>query len=57
VYGDQDQIIPPQLQQAEAQALNAQLTVIPGASHLALVTQPNAVANVIIDAASKTGNL
>lgn len=57
VYGDQDQIIPPQLQQAEAQALNAQLTVIPGASHLALVTQPNAVANVIIDAASTTGNL
>jgi pimeloyl-ACP methyl ester carboxylesterase len=57
VYGDQDQIIPPQLQQAEAQALNAQLTVIPGASHLALVTQPNAVANVIIEAASKTGNL
>jgi pimeloyl-ACP methyl ester carboxylesterase len=57
VYGDQDQIIPPQLQQAEAQTLNAQLTVIPGAGHLALVTQPNAVANVIIDAASKTGNL
>ncbi|MGV7243651.1 alpha/beta hydrolase [Caballeronia sp. M23-90] len=57
VYGDQDQIIPPQLQQAEAQALNAQLTVIPGASHVALITQPNAVANVIIDAATKTGNL
>jgi pimeloyl-ACP methyl ester carboxylesterase len=57
VYGDQDQIVPPQLQQAKAQALNAQLTVIAGANHLALVTQPSAVANVIIDAASKTGNL
>jgi pimeloyl-ACP methyl ester carboxylesterase len=57
VYGDQDQIIPPQLQQAEAQALNATLTVIPGASHVALITQPNSVANVILDAAIKTGNL
>jgi pimeloyl-ACP methyl ester carboxylesterase len=57
VYGDKDQIIPPQFQQAEAQALNAKLTVIPGASHVALITQPNAVANVILDAASKTGNL
>jgi pimeloyl-ACP methyl ester carboxylesterase len=57
VYGDQDQIIPPQLQQAEAQALHAPVTVIPGASHVALITQPGAVANVILEAASKTGNL
>jgi pimeloyl-ACP methyl ester carboxylesterase len=57
VYGDQDQIIPPQLQQLEAKTLNATLTVIPGASHVALISQPNSVANVILDAASKTGNL
>jgi pimeloyl-ACP methyl ester carboxylesterase len=57
VYGDQDQIIPPQFQQFEAKTLNATLTVIPGASHVALISQPNAVANVILDAASKTGNL
>ena len=57
VYGDQDQIIPPQLQQAEAQAINATVTAIPGASHVALISQPSAVANVILEAASKTGNL
>jgi pimeloyl-ACP methyl ester carboxylesterase len=56
VYGDHDQIIPPQLQQAEAHAINAKLTAIPGASHLALVTQPKAVANVILEAVNKTGN-
>jgi pimeloyl-ACP methyl ester carboxylesterase len=57
IYGDQDQIIPPQLQQAEAQAINATVTAIPGASHVALISQPNAVADVILEAASKTGNL
>jgi pimeloyl-ACP methyl ester carboxylesterase len=57
VYGDQDQIIPPPLQQLEAKTLNATLSVIPGASHVALISQPNAVANVILDAVSKTGNL
>jgi len=57
VYGDQDQIIPPQLQQLEAKTLNATLTVIPGASHVALISQPSAVANVILDALGKTGNL
>jgi pimeloyl-ACP methyl ester carboxylesterase len=57
VYGDQDQIIPPPLQQLEAKTLNATLTVIPGASHVALISQPNAVTNVIMDAVSKTGNL
>ncbi|CAM2149817.1 Pimeloyl-ACP methyl ester carboxylesterase [Pararobbsia alpina] len=57
VYGDQDQIIPPQFQQLEAKTINATLTVIPGASHVALISQPNAVANVILSALSKTGNL
>ncbi len=57
VYGDKDQIIPPQLQQAEAQEINANVTVISGASHVALISQPSKVADVILEAASKTGNL
>ena len=56
VYGDQDQMIPPQFQQAEAHALNAKLSVIPGASHVALVSHPAAVANVIIQAVDKTAS-
>ncbi|PRY04483.1 alpha/beta fold hydrolase [Paraburkholderia sp. BL25I1N1] len=48
VYGDQDQIIPPALQQAEAKQLGARITSIPGASHLALVTHADAVAQTIL---------
>lgn len=58
VYGDQDQIIPPQFQQFEAKTINATtVTVIPGASHVALISQPSAVTDVIVNAVSKTGNL
>jgi pimeloyl-ACP methyl ester carboxylesterase len=56
VYGDKDQIIPPQLQQGEAHAIKAKLTVVPGGSHLTLVTHPKAVADVIIDAVNKVAN-
>lgn len=57
IYGDQDQIIPPALQQAEAKMLGARITSIPGASHLALITHADAVAQAILDAATSTGNL
>lgn len=57
IYGDQDQIIPPALQQAEAKQLGARITSIPGASHLAIITHADAVAQTILDAATSTGNL
>ncbi|REG48629.1 pimeloyl-ACP methyl ester carboxylesterase [Paraburkholderia sp. BL6669N2] len=57
VYGDQDQIIPAALQQAEAKAVGAKITSIAGASHVALMSQPDAVAAVILDAARATGVL
>jgi len=57
IYGDQDQIIPAALQQAVSKAINATTTVIPGAGHVTLIAHPDAVAAVILDAATKTGNL
>jgi pimeloyl-ACP methyl ester carboxylesterase len=56
VYGDQDRMIPPQFQQAEARTINAKVSVIPGASHLALVSHPAAVADVIIQAVDQTAS-
>ena len=57
IYGDQDQIIPPALQQAEAKQVGAKVSSVPGASHLVLVTHADAVAGTILEAASATGNL
>jgi pimeloyl-ACP methyl ester carboxylesterase len=57
VYGDQDQIIPAALQQAEAKEIGAKITSIAGSSHVALMSQPAAVAAVILDAARATGVL
>lgn len=52
VTGSNDQIIPPDFQKLEAARINARATVIPGASHVAMVSHPTEVANVIIDAAA-----
>ncbi|MDR6376198.1 alpha/beta fold hydrolase [Paraburkholderia caledonica] len=57
IYGDHDQIIPPALQQAEAKQIGANVSSVPGASHLVLVTHADAVAASILAAASATGNL
>ena len=57
VYGDQDQIIPAALQRAEAKEIGAKITSIAGASHVALMSQPAAVAAVVLDAARATGVL
>ncbi|HYS67313.1 MAG TPA: alpha/beta hydrolase [Paraburkholderia sp.] len=57
VYGDQDQIIPAALQQAEAKQIGAKLISIAGASHVALMSRPDAVATVIVDAARASGLL
>lgn len=57
IYGDQDQIIPAQLQQALSTGIGATTSVIAGASHVTLIAHPDAVAAVIIAAAAKTGNL
>jgi hypothetical protein len=45
------------LQQGMASRIKAKVTVIPGASHVALVSQSAAVSAVIIDAAASVGGL
>ncbi|CAB3810897.1 alpha/beta fold hydrolase [Paraburkholderia fynbosensis] len=57
IYGDQDQIIPAALQQAEAKEIGARTTSIVGASHVALMSHPDAVGAAIINAAQATGVL
>jgi pimeloyl-ACP methyl ester carboxylesterase len=56
VSGD-DQILPAALQQKMAARIKAKVTVIPGGSHVALVSQSAAVSAVIIDAAGSVGGL
>jgi pimeloyl-ACP methyl ester carboxylesterase len=53
VIGEDDRIIPAELQRFEAERAGAQRVVaIPGASHSAAVSQPQAVAEVIVEAAT-----
>jgi pimeloyl-ACP methyl ester carboxylesterase len=52
VIPGQDHMIDPRLQAAEAQAMHASVTHVNG-SHVVMVSQPQAVANAIIAAASK----
>lgn len=52
IYGDQDLVIPPELIAFMAQRADAMETVvIPGASHVAMISHPDEVANVIVQAA------
>jgi pimeloyl-ACP methyl ester carboxylesterase len=53
VIGDEDRIIPPQLQRFMAERAEARRTLeIPGASHAALVSQPQTAADLILEAAA-----
>ena len=53
LIGDVDRIIPPELQRFLAERAGAQRTLeIPGASHAALVSQPQATADLILEAAA-----
>lgn len=57
VVGSADQIIPPAFQLGEAKRIGAQVTMIPGASHLSMVSHPTAVANVILRAAARVDSI
>lgn len=53
LIGDVDRIIPPELQRFLAERAGARRTLeIPGASHAALVSQPQATADLILEAAA-----
>ena len=53
LIGTEDRIIPPALQHYMAQRAGARATIeIPGASHAAPVSQPDATANLILEAAA-----
>jgi pimeloyl-ACP methyl ester carboxylesterase len=52
VIGTGDQIIPPAFQEGEAARIKAKVTMIPGASHVSMVSHPTEVANVILQAAA-----
>jgi pimeloyl-ACP methyl ester carboxylesterase len=52
--GEQDRIIPPELQHFMAERADARRTVvIPGASHAALLSEPRAAADLILEAAAQ----
>jgi pimeloyl-ACP methyl ester carboxylesterase len=50
---DSDQMIPPGFQDAEAARLKARVTLVRGAGHTAMLSHPQDVANVILDAAAR----
>jgi pimeloyl-ACP methyl ester carboxylesterase len=53
LIGEQDRIIPPQLQRFMAERAGARRTIeVPGASHAIPVSQPQATARLILEAAS-----
>jgi pimeloyl-ACP methyl ester carboxylesterase len=53
LIGEQDRIIPPALQRHMAERAHAQRTIeIPGASHVALASHPDATAHMILEAAA-----
>ena len=55
VIGEEDHIIPAELQRYMAQRAGASRTVeIPGASHAITVSQPDATAQLILEAAAVT---
>ncbi len=55
LIGEQDHIIPPAVQRYMAQRAGAQRTVaLPGVSHVSCVSQPGAVAELILEAAAAT---
>ena len=55
VIGTADHVIPPAELLFMAQRAHARITEINGAGHLSLITNPGAVARVVIDAARATG--
>jgi pimeloyl-ACP methyl ester carboxylesterase len=53
LIGDEDHIIPAELQRFMAERAGAQRTVrVPGASHAITVSQPDATAELILEAAA-----
>lgn len=57
IYGDADQIIPAQFQAGEASAIKAHVNVIPGGSHVSLISHPTEVAASILSAVTDVGGL
>ena len=57
VIGTSDQIIPPDFQQGEAARIKARVTIVPGASHVAMVSHPTEVAKVILTAAASVNGI
>jgi pimeloyl-ACP methyl ester carboxylesterase len=57
VIGSNDQIIPPAFQQGEAARIKSQVTTIAGASHVAMVSHPTEVANVILAATASVNGI
>ena len=54
IYGDQDLVIPPAILGRMAERASAQETVvIPGASHVSMISHPDEVAKIIVDAATE----
>jgi pimeloyl-ACP methyl ester carboxylesterase len=52
LIGDEDRIIPPELQRFMAERAGSRTVEIPGASHALPVSQPQATADVILEAAA-----
>jgi pimeloyl-ACP methyl ester carboxylesterase len=53
LIGEEDRIIPPELQRFMADRAEARRTVeLPGASHAAAVSRPDATAQLILEAAA-----
>lgn len=50
---DSDQMVPAAFQQAEAARLNAKVTIVNGGGHTEMLSHPQEVANVILDAATR----
>jgi len=57
VVGTNDQLIPAAFQQDEATRINAQVTTIPGSSHVSMVSHPTEVAQVILTAAASVNGI
>jgi pimeloyl-ACP methyl ester carboxylesterase len=53
LIGEEDRVIPPQLQHFMAERAGARRTIeIPGASHAITVSQPDAAAQLVLEAAA-----
>lgn len=57
VVSGADAMVPPAFQQAQAAHIGARVTVVPGASHVVMLSHPVEVSKVILDAVHDVGGL